>query len=290
MPTGNTTTNSLGDSLPTILDSARAKREKEGVFQRTTEKHTLPAGTGKKWEEIAVEQLAATTVTESTVLDNPQQFVDSLFSVEPSMIGIQTLITKLVQARIFKETYAKLGGLAMDAINRKKDQDYLTVLDGATTSLGGAGSTMTFGLIASAVARIRGNATERSVGPLFAVLHAYQIKDIQDEILAGIGTYTVPVGMTETTFKQGFAGTVAGASLFEDGNLTIDSSDDVKGGVHSREALLMVQGFSPRTFKRERPEIGGGSDEMFMYDEYAYGERSAGNWLVEIYTDATAPS
>jgi len=27
-----------------------------------------------------------------------------------------------------------------------------------------------------------------------------------------------------------------------------------------------------------------------MYDEYAYGERSAGNWLFEVISDATTPT
>ena len=29
---------------------------------------------------------------------------------------------------------------------------------------------------------------------------------------------------------------------------------------------------------------------LYLYDEYAYGERSAGNWLFEVYSDATAPT
>ncbi len=58
----------------------------------------------------------------------------------------------------------------------------------------------------------------------------------------------------------------------------------------AQEALILVQGRSPRTETRREPHIGGGSTSVFLYDEYAYGERSAGNWLYEIETDATAPT
>ena len=290
MPTGNTTTSSLADSLPIVIDGARIVREYEGTYNRVVDKQTLPAGTGLSWDEISLSQLTATQVTESTVLDNPQQLVDTLFTITPTVIGIQTLFTDRVQRRIAKVAWAKTGTLAQNAMNRKKDEDFLTMLDGATTSLGGAGTTNTFGLISAAVSRITGNATEPASGPIFAVLHPYQIKDIQDEIVAGVGTYTVPTGMTEDVYRKGFSGTIANANVFADGNLTVDSSDDAKGGVFAREAIVLVQGHSPRNESRRRPEIGGGADEMFMYDEYGLGERSAGNWLYEIYTDALSPT
>lgn len=290
MPTGNTTTSSLADSLPIVIDGARIVREYEGVYNRVVDKQTLPPGTGLKWDEISLSQLSATQVSESTVLDNPQQLVDDLFSIAPTVIGIQTLFTDRVQRRIAKVAWAKTGTLAQNAMNRKKDEDFLTVLDGATTSLGGAGTTNTFGLISAAVSRITGNTVEPASGTIFAVLHPFQIKDIQDEIVAGVGTYTVPAGMTEDVYRKGFSGMVANANVFADGNLTIDAADDAKGGVFAREAIVLVQGHSPRNESRRRPEIGGGADEMFIYDEFGLGERSAGNWLYEIYTDSLAPT
>jgi len=69
-----------------------------------------------------------------------------------------------------------------------------------------------------------------------------------------------------------------------------DPSDPVKGGVFGKLAIVLVQGYEPRAETQRRPDIGGDSDVMYMYDEYAYGERSAGNWLYSIYTDVTSPS
>ena len=54
--------------------------------------------------------------------------------------------------------------------------------------------------------------------------------------------------------------------------------------------LVLVEGRSPYVETKRLPELGGGATAIFMYDEYAYGERSSGNWIYEVHTDATAPA
>lgn len=290
MATGLTTTGSLADSLPTVIDAARIVREYEGVYMRTTDAQKLPEGTGLKWDEISLAALTAQSITETTELENPQQLSDSILSAEPALAGIQIRITDRARIRIDNKVAAKIGVLGQNAIQRKKDQDYLSTLDSATTSLSGAGTTLASGIIGAAASRIKGNTTERGMGALFTVLHPFQIKDVQDEITSGVGTYAVPQGMTEATFRQGFNGTVYGTNVFEDGNISIDSSDDAKGGVHAKEGIVFVQGRSPWAKTVRKENIGGGADDMFMYDEYVFVERSAGNWLYEVYSDATSPT
>ncbi len=290
MTTGTTTTSALADSLNTMIASARIVREFEGVMPQLVDRVTLGTGVGLSWNEVTYAALTAQAVTETTELDNPQQLSDTLFTITPTVVGIETLITDRVAARLSPIAYAKIGSLAQNAIERKKDEDGLVVLDGATTSLCGAGSTLTSGVIAAAKSRISSNATEPGNPPYRCVLHGYQIKDITDEIIAGVGTYALPEGLTARVFSEGFAGMVGGAQVYEDGNITIDSAADAKGGVFAQEAIVLVQGRMPRVETKRRPEIGGGANSFYQYDEYAYGERSAGAWLYEIYSDATAPS
>ncbi len=290
MASGNTTTAALNDSLPLILDSARIVREFEGVMVRLSDRTNLADGTGLDWNEISLAALTAQGVTETTELDNPQQIADTLFSVTPVIVGVQTIITDRTMRRISPNVAAKIGVLAQNAIQRLKDQRGLTVLDGATTSLSGVGTTLSSGVIAAARSRIRSNTTEPAVGPIYTVLHGFQIKDIQDEIVSGVGTYAIPNGLTEDTFRNGFMGSLYGTEVFEAGNLTIDGDDDAKGGVFAREAIVLVDGFGPRTETDRLIRVGGGASELIIYDEFAYGERSAGNWLFEIYSDASVPT
>lgn len=288
-----TTTSSLSDSLNVMVASARNVREYTGVMTQLVERQRLAAGTGTDWKEVTFAKLTAQAVTETTVLDNPQQLTDTAFTLRPSKVGIHTFITDEVKARMATIAFARLGQLAQDAIERKKDTDGLILLDGFS-SLGGAGTTATTGLVAAAQAQISGNTTEPGMPPYAGVFHPYQIKDFFDELVAGIGTYPVPEGPTAQVFKTGFKLPVANVDIFPDGNLSIDSSDDAKGGVFCKQGIVLVEGLSPYRKEREEPHIGGGGTSVWLYDQYIFGERlGAGTtsvWGKEIYTDASAPT
>jgi len=289
MASGNTTTGSLADSLPTIIASARIVREFEGIMPQLVEKQTLGEGTGLSWHEVKFDRLTAQPVTETTKLDNPQQLSDSLFTVTPTVCGIETCITDRVAARISKNAYAKIGALHQNAMQRKKDEDGLDMLDGFSNSYCGAGSTLTSGHIAAAMALIQGNATEPGKPPFRCVLHPYQIHDIEDQIVAGVGTYNLGEGLTARVFSEGFKGMIAGAQVYPDGNISIDASTDAKGGVFAQDAIVLVQGRSPRVVTVRDEALGGGATKLYHYDEYAYGER-LDTWGTEIYSDCTVPT
>jgi hypothetical protein len=253
------------------------------------DKVTLGEGVGLTWNELSYAQLTAQDITETTTLDNPQQMEDTLLSVTPTIVGIETVITDRVARRISKIGFAKLGGLAQNAIQRKKDEDGLTVLDGFSTSLCGAGSTLTGGHIGAATARIMGNTTEPGKPPIYGVLKSYQMKDIEDEIVAGVGTYNIPEGLTARVLAEGWSGKLHNAQMFIDNNISVDSSDDAIGGVFAKEAILLVQGKTPWQEMKRMPELGGGANAVYLYDEYAYAER-LDSWGCEIKSDATAPT
>ena len=289
MASGSTTTAALADSLPTLISAARIVREHEGIVPQLVEKHTLGVGIGNTWNEVTMAQLTAQGVNEDTELNNPQQISDTLFSITPTVIGIQTRVTDRVAQRISKNAYAKIGSLAQNAVQRKKNADGITVFDGFSNSHPGSGSTtLTSGHISAGMAKIQGNATEPGNPPFRLVLHPYQIRDIEDEIVAGVGTYPVGDGITARVFTEGFRGMIAGAQLYPDGNISI-ASNQAKGGLFAQEAIVIVQGRSPWVWTDYRGDIGGGATDIFMYDEYAYGERQDA-WGIEIFSDSTAPT
>jgi len=292
MATGYTTTDALQDSLPSWISSARVIRLHEGIMSQLVDKPKPPAeGEGINWNEISIANLTSQSITETTDLDdNPQQLADTLLTVTPTMAGIHVLITDRTYARISKNASSLLGGQAERALLKKIDEDGIAVLDSATTSLCGAGTTLHSGYIRAATNRISSNATERGNPPFRCVLHGYQIKDIEDEITAGVGTYPVGEGITARVFAEGFRGMIGGAQIYEDGNISIDSGLDAKGGVFAQEAIVLIQELVPKVEMKRQPSIGGGATSVYHSTIYAYGERSSGNWLFEIYSDATAPT
>lgn len=293
MSSGWTTTGSLADSLDDVRSSARIVREYEGVMPQLVDKQTLGEGIGLSWQEITYAALTAQAITETTELDNPQQLSDSLMTITPTVVGIETFLTDRVQARINKKGFAKIGTLGQNAIQRKKDEDGLTIFaTGATTSSPGQGNVLTSGHIAAAKANISSNATEPGNPPYRCVLHGFQIKDLYDELVAGVGTYVVNEGPTARVFSTKFDLPIAGCEVYEDGNISISTAADAIGGVFCQEGIVLVQGKAPRIVNVRNEKRGGGGNHVYHYDEYAYGERpsAAYGWVQKIESDATAPT
>ncbi len=286
---GNTITSSLADSLPTWIMSARQVRENEGVVVQLVDRQKLGEGLGLTWREVAFDQLNASAISETTVQENYQELSDTKIEITPTIIACPTLISDRVARRISKIAFAKIGGLAQNAMQRKKNADGILIFDGFSNSHPGSGSTtLTSGHISAGMAIITGNATEPGNPPYRCVLHGYQLRDIDDEILAGVGTYPIAEGLTARVFTERFRGMIAGAQLYEDGNISV-ASNQAKGAVFAREAIVLVEGKSPRAVAVRREDIGDGATIVYHTDEYAYGER-LDTWGVELFSDATVPT
>tara|TARA_R100001530_G_scaffold17438_1_gene15068 strand:+ start:1276 stop:2157 length:882 start_codon:yes stop_codon:yes gene_type:complete len=288
---GNTTTGSLADSLPTMIQSARRFEEHEFIVPKTVDRTDLPKGQGNTWNEIRTEQITAQGIDENTVNENPQQFQDTLFSVTPSMVQVFTRVTDKTMRRVSGNVAALLGQSAQLAMNRKLDTDGLSQYANFSTTHAGTATTLNHGHISAAVSQIRGNTTESGMGagPINTVLHPFGIKDLQDEIEVGVGTYTVPDGITEDFYKNGFSGTVAGSNVWADGNITVDSTPDARGATYAQRSIVLVRELELKTETRRRPDVGGGADEVFLTAGYEYGERQDA-WGYGLLHDATAPT
>ena len=87
------------------------------------------------------------------------------------------------------------------------------------------------------------------------------------------------------------SGVVFGVTLYEDGNISNVIGDDADGAVHAKEGVVAVNGMSLKHEERRDPAFGGGADETFITDEYAFVERGSANpWAFAMISDATAPT
>lgn len=293
-PGGYTTTGVLQDSLDSVISSARVQREFDPVMVQVVDTTKLADGIGVNWTENLINRLQAANIDELTDLEqSPQEIVDSKFSIRPVQMGISIIVTARAKARINKLVVPKLGVGIEKAMARKKDKDLIAVAQSASVDLGTAGSPMESGFVAAAVSRIAGNTTEPWSGPTVTVLHPFQTKDIQDELVAGIGTYTVPVGKSADAWNSGFDGpTLYGSDLRNDGNIPINSADDAVGFTFakgSEGAIVHVMGMAARYQTKMLDTIGhGGAELMWATDEYGNGIRQQA-WLFSYTTDCTAP-
>lgn len=289
-----TISGSLSDSLPTIIADARIIREYEGTWMRTCDVRTQEEGTGLNWIENSLAQINAMGITETTNNTNAQQLSDTLLQVEPTMTQILVKVTDRTYRKIAKVVSSKFGSLAGNAIARLKDEDYLAIFPTFSAATDpGAGNALTSGHLSASKAQITSNVTEPTDSPIFSVLHGYQIHDIQAEITDTVwgGSAATASGISEDWFKNGMSGVVWGITIYEDGNITIDSGTDADGAVHAKEGVVAVNGMSLKHEERRDPAFGGGADETFITDEYAFVERGSANpWAFRMQSDALAPT
>lgn len=290
MPSGNTYTSTLDVSEPLIINSARRTREYKGKMVQLVDKHTLGRNQGRTWFEVLMAQLTSSRGSETTRFNNPQQLSDSRIGLTPEVIGVHTVLSERMNLRLSSTVLAQLGALSQESNQRLKDTDGLALSDAASVTLGGTGTTGTFGHLSAGVTRIKGNTTEPGMDPIRIVAHGFQIKPVQDQI-GPIGTYPIPEGPTAGVYRNGyFQGPIAGGEMFEDGNVRVDSVPDAHGLIFAKMAIILVQGRSPWQKTRDEPDLGGGATSHWLYDEFVFGERSPGNWLFRWLTNATAPT
>src|SRR3989337_75408 len=294
MPAGETTSGSLSGALPSIVADCRIVKEFDGSWRRTCDVQRQTPNTGLNWTEFSLNQLTRQDITETTDNRNFQQLSGSLQSIEPTMNQIIIKVTDRTYRKIASVVENKVGGLAGNAMSRGDDEDYLSLFSTfATTCSPGSATPLSFGHIAAAKNNITSNVTEPSSAEVYSVLHGFQIKDIQDEVLAGVGTYTVPTGMTEEIFRKGFAGTVAGSNVYEDGNITVDSTPNANGATHSKEGVIACVGMEVKSELDRDIYFGGGADVISLTNEIAFAERKSGTtqvWCYRHQSDATAPT
>lgn len=293
---GITTTTALTDSLPTMRFGARLVHEQKGGMRDTVDKLTLPKNQGNTWSETDFARLTASAVTETTDnLDSPEQLADTLTTVTPTDRGIHILYTDRVADRIISQAAAivRSGKLGMNAIMRAQDIDGIAEGRAATTDLGTAGAALTASLVRHARYRISSNVTEPWFGPYHGQFHGFCLADIDDELSAPLGTYEITSGASREAIEKGYNSAprmLGGINVHENGNMSIDASDDSENFVYDRMGIILVEAGGVRTETLRRPNIGGGATSVFMYHEYGWGTRSAGNALFSITADATAPA
>jgi len=296
MATGETTTGTLSDALPEIVADARIVKEFDGTWQRTCEVHKQTPNTGLSWTEFALNRQDSQDITETTDNQNFQQYVGSLLSSEPQMTQIITKVTDRTYRKIAAVVKSKMGTLAGNAMSRKKDKDYLALFSTfATTASPGTGQPFGSGYIAAAKNNVTSNVTEPSMAQVFTIVHGFQLYDLQTEITAPVGTYTIG-DLSAQFFQHGFQGTVSSSHVFEDGNITVDATPDARGATHAKEGVIAVMGMAIKTEKDRDIHFGGGADVISMVDEYSFVERKSGTsgttqvWCYAHLSDATAPT
>ena len=292
MPVGETLSSTLGDALPEMIIEARTVGEYAGTWERTCTVKRQQEGTGLAWTQFQIAQIESQDISEAQENRNYQQFAGTLLQSEPTMSQVIIKVTDRTYRKAPKIVTSEFGKAAGRAMERKKDEDYLSLFSTFSTAASpGSGNPLSHGHIAAAVANGNSNITEPAMTAWSTVLHGFQEYDLQLEVLAPIGTYQVQ-GMTEEVYRRGWKGTVASSNVFEDGNIAIVSSN-ARGASHPKEGIYAIMGMALKTERDRDLYFGGGADVVSMVDEYSFAENTSRGTQVFAYahlSDAAAPA
>jgi hypothetical protein len=189
-----------------------------------------------------------------------------------------------------------------DSFDRQQDQTLCDDMDNYSIALGSAGTALTIGHVMAATAAIAdaGRAADGSAGrggevappPYNAVFSPPQIHALNKTLTGGQGAAAATQATPETERARpfGMSFKIPGINLnvFSDTNFLKDSSDDIKGGVYSKQAQILVELGKAAGVEKER-DASLRAWELNYVGRWARGEYND-NWGREMLFDSARPS
>jgi hypothetical protein len=210
-------------------------------------------------------------------------------TLTPAEIGAQFFISDLrrdseLPESIMTDAARELGFAGADKINNDIAGDMASLTGG---SIGAAGTVITWGYVAAAIAQAR-NASKSIAVPLVAVIHGYQAAVLAKAAsVAGATVITTPAtndSITKSGITQAF--TFMGVPIYQV-FVSPDTGVDFTGGVFPREALAL-DWRRPIRIEAERDASRRGT-EINMSGVYAHGVWRPALGVKMIF-DAAAPT
>jgi len=251
MATTNTTTSSLSELLPSIIQEALFVASEQSIMRGLVKNYTLGPAQGKTINVPIYPQQTAATLSEGVGLalgDVGYANVNtSTATLTIGEVGIATHITDLARLSSATNVVADVGRLFGEAIARKIDKDLTAQFINFTTNLvGSANVSKTSGAnaissILSAADVFKAVAKLRSAGvptsDMACVLHP----SVAYDLLANItNTFSNPASgdLQNEAMKMGYVGMLAGIPIYQTSNIdNNNTTGDYAGAVFHRDAL-----------------------------------------------------
>ena len=283
-------TSNLSSGQKTFIASAREAFEPAAPDPDLVESQRIAAGF-KQWDVLTMARLtSASALSEGVDLTSAQQLVANSLSITPSEHGIiATLSKRLIRRQGDQNVVSTAGRLCANSLRRRQALDVIALYDGFSKSVVGAGNALDITSFRGSVAYLLTD-NSSSYGPapvpLHAALHIEQISDVILDITdtAPRGTTT---GMTDDMLQRWWKGSdrLYGVQVFHSGNITRDSSDDSKGALFAKEALVMVMATDAEVTEEDDNSLR--AIEYGCFQEWGEGERADAHG-VEVYSDTAA--
>ena len=290
----------VGQAVPTEFIAEIATKNQQGrVVRNLVFNDTLPEGQGNTYDQTEFARLSAFALTEGVDMAQAQVLSNTeLLSLNPSEIGAQVVLHDKAVGKFTKKGGSLprlVGQLLGNAIIQKEDIDGLNQATGFARTVGAATTTMTLGhLIASVNAVRAGDITadgtasaaglaEPAPDPIAIIVSTRMAHPVHKELAQGtqvpntdestlVAQYGAKMDANLRTSIDRALGTIAGATVFLDDNISKDSTDDSNGMTIAKMSTAYISFQGGVHIERERDSSLRGTEyNTWVY--YAWGER-----------------
>ena len=300
---GVTGTAQIDQAITKFLAKSRyTLQERVGVVRKTIEVETLPENMGPSYYLPKYGQVSTFALTDGIDMAQAQQITDTAMTLTPAEFGAQVVLTDLMMMEARDKFMDVASKILRDSFDRQQDQTLCDDMDNYSISPGSAGTSLTLGHLMGAVAAISdaGRAADGTAGrggeiaptPYYAVLTPPQIHSLNKTMTGGIGSAGATSITPETERANGFGGQFTipgiGVTVVSDTNFQKDANDDVKGGVYSKMAQILVELGKAPSVEPQR-DASMRATELNYVGRWARGEYND-NWGREMLFDSARPS
>ena len=246
------TTGNLENASKIIIAAARYTEEHNAPAMALIESFSLPKGA----KQVTVPKVGQMTVSD---LVDGQDIVDeeengmTTVDLTAAEVGAKVILTDKLVREQQNNVFTMIGKQLGDAMARKKDTDVHALYEtlGASlpvTALGGNGAIMNMANVVAAIAYAKAQKFGTNV---YMLHHPNAVADLAAQAATVTGELTG--GWSVDLLKQFYSGIkpINGVSIFEDGNLAVDSSDDAFGVIADKSAMAVLNSVETRT-ERQR--------------------------------------
>ncbi len=243
------TTGTLENAQRIIISTARYTEEHNAPAMNLIEQFSLPKGS-KQVTVPKVGQMDMSDLVDGQDIIDEEDIGMTTVDLTAAEVGAKIIITDKLARQSAQNVFSIIGRQLGDGMARKKDKDVLALYSGFSTDIGSAGRSMSLANVSATVAYAKGNKFGSQV---YIVQHPFAVWDIANTAVTASATYPVPAGWSADLLGNFFSGLrpINGVPIFEDGNISIDSSDDAIGVCADRSALAVLKSVDTRT-ERQR--------------------------------------
>lgn len=264
------TTGNLENAQKIIIAASRYTEEHNAPAMALIESFTLPSG-AKQQTVPKVNQMTISDLQDGVDIIDEEDIGMTTVDLTASEVGAKVILTDKLVRQSAENVFSIVGRQLGDGMARKKDTDVHALYSGLNggTTLGAAGATFSLANVAASISYAKAN---KFGSQLYILQHPNAVFDIANTAVTASATYPVPKGWSEDLLGEFFSGLrpLNGVPIFEDGNLSVDASDDAIGVIADKSALCVLKSVDTKTERQRDASLR--ATELVMTADYGVFE------------------